>query len=144
MHNVPFMMNMPPPEAPSTPAWDPHELKDIDMAEASPPQPHAEQNENDDTHTESGGGRRIATGGMVRVFRSRQKQKERERSRLAITRTRAQVEDEDENEDSGIESDDEDRNGRVTPITQNTSNHYTLNLPGPIAPQSETPYVLLG
>jgi hypothetical protein len=29
-------------------------------------------------------------------------------------------------------------------VTQNTSNHYTLNMPSAPAPQSDMPHVLLG
>ena len=131
MHNVPFVMNVPAPQTPQVHAWNPHEMRDIDMVDASPPQPSTrDQDENDDRE---GSARKIATGGLVRVFKSRQKQ--RAKSRLATTQ--AQVED----EESEAESEQE---GIVTPITQNTSNHYTLNIPGPVAPRSDTPYVLLG
>lgn len=46
--------------------------------------------------------------------------------------------------DDSDEDEDSDDEGRVTPLTQNTSNHYTLNMPGPAPPQSDLPYVLLG
>ncbi|KAI0089858.1 Di-sulfide bridge nucleocytoplasmic transport domain-containing protein [Irpex rosettiformis] len=135
MHNVPFIINVPAPQTPSTPAWNPHELKDIDMAEASPPQPHTKEHDENEKEDAESGRRKIATGGMVRVFRSRQKQ----RARNCLATTKMQV----GGEASEPESEEEEE-GRVTPITQNTSNHYTLNLPGPAAPQSDTPYVLLG
>jgi hypothetical protein len=103
------------------------------MAEPSPPQPSRKSG--DENEGKEGRLRKISTGGLVRVYKSRQKQ--RERSRLVVTRP------EGEDEESEAESDDAEE-GRVTPITQNMSNHYTLNLPGPAAPQSDTPYVLLG
>ncbi|KAI0706195.1 Di-sulfide bridge nucleocytoplasmic transport domain-containing protein [Cytidiella melzeri] len=130
IHDVPFMLNIPPPQTPQNPnTWVPPDTtKDVDMAEASPPQPSSKERDENDT----------AAGGLIRVFKSRQRQ--RERSRLAAAAKKVQVEDDDE---SGGESDEEE-DGIVTPITQNTSNHYTLNLPSPTAPQSDTPYVLLG
>lgn len=110
------------------------------MAELSPPK--ASQSlpvKEVKKEVESGDGdgdRTVALGAMRRVFRSRQKA--RDRSRLRRGRSRSgEVDDSDEDEDS----DDE---GRVTPLTQNTSNHYTLNMPGPAPPQSDLPYVLLG
>ncbi|EED84750.1 predicted protein [Postia placenta Mad-698-R] len=150
--NVPFLFQQPVPQSPHTPAWvpPPHfspakafpqpDIKDVDMAELSPPK--ASQSlpvKEVKKEVESGDGdgdRTVALGAMRRVFRSRQKA--RDRSRLRRGRSRSgEVDDSDEDEDS----DDE---GRVTPLTQNTSNHYTLNMPGPAPPQSDLPYVLLG
>ena len=81
--------------------------------------------------------RAIALGGLKRVYNSRQKA--RSKSKLAIVTMRKGVEDHDSSDDS-----DEEIVRDVTPITQNTSNHYTLNLPGPAPTRSDLPYVLLG
>lgn len=129
-------MNIPAPQTPQRDAWVPPtssyvEIKDVDMAEVSPPQKPTPPAESDEE--ERNGKRVIALSGLKRVYKSRKKQ--RERSRLAMER--AKVEDVG---DSGDESED----GVASPVTQNTSNHYTLNLPGPASPQSDTPYVLLG
>jgi hypothetical protein len=93
------------------------------MSDLSPPK----SEEND---AESG--RSVATGALRRVFKSREKARNRNRlgSRLSSE------------EDSGSESDGQGH--RVTPHTQNTSNHYTLNLPSAPVPHSDTPYILLG
>ncbi|EKM60451.1 uncharacterized protein PHACADRAFT_82283 [Phanerochaete carnosa HHB-10118-sp] len=127
--NIPFMLNVPAPVTPHRDAWVPPnaayaEIKDVDMTEASPPQKPEEGR---------GGDRKIALGGLKRVYKSRQKL--REQSRLGQVKARVEVA-----EESDAESEDE----VVSPIAQNTSNHYTLNLPAPAAPRSDTPYVLLG
>lgn len=138
--NIPFMLNVPAPATPYRDPWVPPneayaEIKDVDMAEASPPQRPApiEATSSSSDHEDEGRSRdrRIALGGLKRVYKSRQRL--RERSRMGAS----PVEDTD---DSDAESEDE----VVSPITQNTSNHYTLNLPAPTAPKSDTPYVLLG
>lgn len=92
------------------------------MSELSPQQ-------SEETGTE--GGRNVATGALRRVFKSRER--ERGKNRLAVAR---RTED-----GSGTDSEDD---GLLIPHTQNTSNHYTLNLPSAPAPQSDTPYILLG
>ena len=97
------------------------------MAEASPPKE---------------GERAVAGGALRRVFRSRERARGGGRSRLAMTRA-ADAEEEDEEEGSGEESEEDEGRGRVA-RRQNTSNHYTLNLPSAPAPQSDTPYILLG
>jgi len=61
--------------------------------------------------------RRVATGGLRRVFKQRDKRQE--------SRPIARQEDE-------------------KPVTQTTSHHYTLNMPAPPPPPSDLPYVLLG
>lgn len=128
-----------PPHTPHQPAWEPPaashvELKDVDMAEASPPQ--VTMKDADEDESMEGNSRSIATGGMKRLFRLRQRQKEK--SRLAVARVKA------ESDCSEAESDDDGGSSVVTPITQNTSNHYTLNMPGPASPRSETPDILIG
>lgn len=103
------------------------------MPDASPPRPPSPEKEGDEDS-----GRTMSLGGLRRVFKSRQKA--RSKSKLAIVTTRAKKQD----DESDVDDSDEDDNREITPITQNTSNHYTLNLPGPASTQSDTPYVLLG
>ena len=85
----------------------------------------------DEVHkeVENANGRPVATGGLRRVYRQR------------IRRARSTHRSRADDEESEGESDEE---GAMTPVTQNTSNHYTLNMPAHPAPQSDTPYVLLG
>ncbi|PCH33102.1 hypothetical protein WOLCODRAFT_134900 [Wolfiporia cocos MD-104 SS10] len=146
--NTPFLFQQPAPQSPHTPAWapPPHfsaakafpqpEPKDVDMLESSPPKP-AQAPQAKEDQGEAGGERAVATGAMRRVFNARQRAKER--GRVARGRSRAADQEESDDDDGGRE----DR-GRISPVTQNTSNHYTLNMPGPAAPQSDIPYVLLG
>ncbi|KAI8983228.1 Di-sulfide bridge nucleocytoplasmic transport domain-containing protein [Trametes punicea] len=137
-NNVPFLFQEPVPHSPHTPAWTPPpsfspekafpqpEIKDVDMSEAPSPEKERE--------TEGEGERPMAVGALRRVFRKR---RARERSQLG--RRRARVEDDDSTaEDSGDEVD------QYAAVTRKTSNHYTLNLSGPAAPQSDLPYRLLG
>lgn len=77
--------------------------------------------------------RPVATGGLRRVFKQRTKR--------LYSRRRPREHETDEGLSSGAESEDD---GAVTPVTQNTSNHYTLNIPANPAPQSDLPYILLG
>jgi len=77
--------------------------------------------------------RLVATGGLRRVFKQRTQ-------RLYSRRRRREHED-DEGSSSSAES-EEDQSAK--PVTQNTSNHYTLNIPANLAPQSDLPYTLLG
>ncbi|THH23174.1 hypothetical protein EUX98_g7998 [Antrodiella citrinella] len=163
IQNVPFIFNTPPPQVPHAPAWVPPkaprlpepELRDVDMGEASPParlqeqaavgngvgkkgSRHVEEEEGDD------GERVIATGGLKRVFKSRQKA-QRERSRLAVVvrrgRSRGHFSDD---EHSGSDDDRGDEDEEEYEVVRNTSNHYTLNVPAPAPPKSDTPYILLG
>ncbi|TFY53504.1 hypothetical protein EVG20_g10082 [Dentipellis fragilis] len=146
--NVPFLFNTPPPHTPHAPAWAPPaqhsptkpyaELADIDMAELSPPKPEEKEKEKE---KESEGGRSVAVGAMRRVFKSRQGARER----LALKSTRRRADGEDEDASSGSENESDD--GRSSPRksrVQNLSHHYTLNVPSPAAPHTDTPYVLLG
>ncbi|KAK7059225.1 hypothetical protein VNI00_001852 [Paramarasmius palmivorus] len=111
---------------PSTPA---PELRDVDMSEVSPPKPTDDINISPEKVEH--GSRVVATGGLRRVYQARQKAKH---SRLAIARNR-------ENGSDGEDYDSDD-DGAIIP--HNTSNHYTLNMPSPAPPPSDTPYVLLG
>ncbi|KAI0668678.1 Di-sulfide bridge nucleocytoplasmic transport domain-containing protein [Trametes maxima] len=137
-NNVPFLFQQPPPQTPHTPAWAPPpsfspekafpqpEFKDVDMSEATSPEKEKEG--------EGEGERSLAVGALRRVFNKRHG---RERSRLG--RRRARV---DDGISSAEESGDEDDHRAA--VTRKTTNHYTLNLPGPAPPQSDLPYRLLG
>ncbi|KZT68780.1 hypothetical protein DAEQUDRAFT_670702 [Daedalea quercina L-15889] len=143
-NNVPFLFNEPLPQTPHTPAWAPPpnfsptkafpqpEIKDVDMADSSPPKPGELEPQNAD-EKEGEGERAVALGAVRRVYRSRQRARERSRRR-GKSRGLDQ-----EGSDVSDESDDDEDRGVV-----NTSHHYTLNMPGPTPPQSDLPYVLLG
>ncbi|KAF9457462.1 Di-sulfide bridge nucleocytoplasmic transport domain-containing protein [Collybia nuda] len=139
--NVPFIFNQ--NATPSTPhqhPWAPPPLfspdkafpknmlqdepNDVDMSEVSPDKVDDKKPEN---------GRVVASGAMRRVYNMRQKS----RSGWASRRLMEEGEFVDA-DDSGSE-DEMDR-----ALMQNTSNHYTLNIPAPPPPQSDLPYVLLG
>ncbi len=92
---------------------------------------HNKMKDNDSKDKDSS--RRVATGGLRRVFKQRNKHQE---SRLTTRRHQ-------EEEGSASDGDSEDEK-RAAPVTQTTSHHYTLNMPGPAPPPSELPYVLLG
>lgn len=77
-------------------------------------------------------GRPMAVGGLRRVFKQRTRRFYGRRQRR------------EDDEDPSSSADESDEEGTVTPHTQNTSNHYTLNMPAPPAPPSDMPYVLLG
>lgn len=136
--NVPFIFQRPPPHTNPPPPWVPppnfspqkvfpqpqpaQEFRDIDMSELSPPKPDESEKEN---------GRVVAMGAMRRVFNSRRK---------ANAKSRAMRDPADGSDDEYSE-DDRDH---ARPLTQNTSTHYTLNMPSGSASPSDTPYVLLG
>ena len=144
VQNVPFMLNIPQPRTEPVHPWIPptspltvklapqQELRDVDMAEPSPPRLRIGEEEKE-TDKEQ---RLISVGGMRRVFRSRQKANKTGKSLAMKMEAEVDEGDEPENEDDSERS--------VSPVAQNTSNHYTLNLPSPIASPSDTPYVLLG
>ncbi|KAI9566988.1 Di-sulfide bridge nucleocytoplasmic transport domain-containing protein [Boletus coccyginus] len=133
--NVPFIFQSHPPQTNPPYPWAPPpnfspqkafsqpELRDVDMSDLSPPKTEEIGKEN---------GRAVATGGLRRVYKLRQKARAESRSRRN---------DEDPEQTSEDDSED-DKIAR--PLTQNTSNHYTLNMPSAPAPRSDTPYVLLG
>lgn len=138
--NIPFIFQSPPPQTPEQHPWAPpsnfsaskafpqpvfQELRDVDMAESSPPGP-IEHDTNDTP-------RAVATGALSRVFKSRQKARDKSRRSTA----------KDVGDDDGEDSDDSD-DDPTRPLTQTTSNHYTLNVPAPLLPQSDLPYILLG
>jgi len=138
---VPFLFNSPLPQTPHKHAWTPppnfsptkafpqEELKDVDMPDVSPPK--SEYNGGD-------GARAVALGAVKRIFKSRQKA-----LRVAKKRLEEDERDEresDESENGGDGSPTDSRESRI----RRMSTHYTLNMPSPAVPHSETPYVLLG
>lgn len=134
--NIPFIFQSPePPSTSQSYPWTPdsmkmspkEELKDVDMGETSPLKVDVDSDEKEN-------GRQIALGALKRVYGRR-----RRRRMSKSSRSRPKLADKDEGLDSGSDMDD-----RITPITQNTANHYTVNMPVPISVSSETPYVLLG
>ncbi|KAJ6519241.1 Di-sulfide bridge nucleocytoplasmic transport domain-containing protein [Mycena sanguinolenta] len=148
--NIPFIFQTPPRQgSPSPYPWAPPpnfspakafpqaspgpELRDVDMREASPPKAEAGP-----TSPENNGAvvpaRKVSTGGMRRVLKSRMK------SALSMSTVPESRGDE---RDPYSDSDDEGE-GRLTGTSSTTSNHYTLNIPSPPAPQSDVPYILLG
>lgn len=104
------------------------------MVETTPPKVRLASPERDPDKSFEGE-RVVATGAMRRVFKSRQKAKER--SRLGSA---------DRSGDEDLSEDDDEGHGgiRAAPFSQTTSNHYTLNMPGPAHPPSSLPYILLG
>ncbi|EJF58786.1 Di-sulfide bridge nucleocytoplasmic transport domain-containing protein [Dichomitus squalens] len=137
--NTPFLFNIPAPQTPHPPAWVPPpnfspekafpqpELHDVEMSESSPGSKLTEQEQDGE------GNRPVSGAALRRVYKRRN---QRDRSRLG--RRHARV---DDGESSGEESGEE---GDHAPLTQKTTNHYTLNMAGPIAPQSDLPFRLLG
>ncbi|KAJ6573926.1 Di-sulfide bridge nucleocytoplasmic transport domain-containing protein [Mycena vulgaris] len=138
--NIPFIFQTPTRQTSPTPyPWAPPanfspakafpqpppapELRDVDMREASPPKPET------DAGTSPEGSRKVATGGMRRILKSRMK------SALSMSTV-----PESRRDGADPYSDSEDE-GHLTPTM---SNHYTLNMPSPPAPQSDVPYILLG
>ena len=150
-HNVPFLLPPTPVPRTQTPSWIPPplfspekafpsqaDIKDIDMADLSPLK-DGEHASEQTKHADNG--RPVATGGMRRVYNQRRRRQE---NRLVAARNRRTGDEDEVALQSGSESEDE---GTVTPLTQNTSNHYTLNMPAPAAPpapQSDLPYIWLG
>jgi hypothetical protein len=138
--SVPFIFQSPPPKSPHVHAWAPpenfspekafpqEEIKDVDMAEPSPPKPSLE--------TGADGRRTMALGAVRRVFRSRQK---------ARSRALAHAVEENSGESSASDDgSDEERFKSRPPHVRKLSHHYTLNMPSPAPLKTDTPYVLLG
>ncbi|KAG6845287.1 hypothetical protein H0H87_011438 [Tephrocybe sp. NHM501043] len=135
--NVPFIFNQnaisstpnphpwqPPPHfSPEKAFPNVPEPNDVDMSEASPNKGE-EQGKPEN-------GRAMAVGGLRRVYNARKKTQNSQ-----MTRRRRSEESEDEDV---FDSDEE-----TEALVQNTSNHYTLNMPAAPPPQSDLPYILLG
>ena len=99
----------------------------MDMAEPSPPKPQ---------ETGTDGRRAMALGAVRRVFRSRQK-----------ARSKPHAHGNEEDSETSLASDDGSDDERLSsprPRIQKLSHHYTLNVPSPIQPKADTPYILLG
>jgi len=103
------------------------ESKDVDMGESTPPKVDVDSDEKENE-------RQTAPGALKRVYGQRRRRQMPKSSWSCQT-----LADTDQGSDSGSDVDD-----HITPITQNTANHYTLNMPVPLAVTSETPYILLG
>ncbi|KAJ6569548.1 Di-sulfide bridge nucleocytoplasmic transport domain-containing protein [Mycena capillaripes] len=141
--NIPFIFQTPPRNVDPAPyPWAPPanfsptkafpqpspapELWDVDMREASPPKP--------DANVSPESSRKVATGGMRRILKSRMK--------TALSMSTVPESPGDGKDDPYSDSEEETESaGR---LTRTMSNHYTLNMPSPPAPQSDLPYVLLG
>lgn len=150
-HNVPFLLPQTPVPHTQLPSWTPPpsfspekafpsqvDIKDIDMADLSPFKNDQSASEQVKHEKDADNGRPVATGGMRRVYNQRRKRQE---NRLVVARNRRAGDEDEVASRSGSESEEE---GTVTPLAQNTSNHYTLNMPAPAPPQSDLPYILLG
>ena len=136
---VPFIFQSPPPKSPYVHAWAPpenfspekafpqEEIRDVDMAEPSPPKPQ---------ETGTDGRRTMALGAVRRVFKSRQK-----------VRSKARAHANEEDSETSLASDDGSDDERLSsrrPRVRNLSHHYTLNVPSPVQPKTDAPYILLG
>lgn len=103
------------------------ELNDVDMSEVSPDKVDDKKPDN---------GRVVALGGMRRIYNMRQKSRDGRMGRRQI--------EEGEHDDVDDSDSDDETDRAMSALTQNTSNHYTLNIPAPPPPQSDLPYILLG
>ncbi|KLO06320.1 hypothetical protein SCHPADRAFT_923200 [Schizopora paradoxa] len=149
--NVHYLFNPPPPQNSwpswSTPSKQP-DVSDVDMkdVEISPLRPgpsshEEEQNAGDGKEKEEEGSpekRLISNAAVRRLARKRNNKGRSNRGRGGMRLD--EVEDVEESEDEGYDSDGSPRRS----VVQSTSNHYTLNMPGPATQKTETPYVLLG
>jgi hypothetical protein len=137
--DIPFMFNTA-PGTPQPPPWAPpasfspekafpktSESKDVEMEESSPQRPEDKKVDH---------GRTVAAGAMRRVYNSRQKSHDRR-----VVRKQTQ---EGENGDLDRSDSDDETVGPHQPLAQNTSHHYTLNLPATPPHQPDLPYILLG
>lgn len=100
------------------------------MSEASPPKQEAARTSSNPDDGEEGG-RPVSTNALKRVFKARQKR------RAPLTVSRRAVDD-------GLEDETDEEDGQPHAVTQNTSHHYTLNMPSAPANTSELPFLLLG
>ena len=147
--NIPFLFEIPPQKPDNPQPWTPpatpciakafpqQELCDVDMAEASPPRAEPPQDEKKPIREEEQD-RRIATGGMRRVWKSREKAKGR--SKLALVKAHVET----ESEESEEEREGSSKAASKTRNTQHHSNYYTLNLPSASSLATDGPYIMLG
>lgn len=160
--NVRYLFNPPPVQyQTSTPGIDVSDvdMKDVEVTPTHPPSPgkphnktETSRNDKQDIENEIPERRLISNAAVRRIKRSQKMSKPRSlnRSRSDRQAAGAQVmdgdedDDEDSADDDGFENDGSSRKLRLKPVTQNTSNHYTLNMTGPGPAKADTPYVLLG
>ena len=90
--------------------------------------------------------RRISNAAVRRLARKRRDARSHTRTKRQRDTSKASYSDEEDA--SGDDDEDSDGGspvkGRQRAVTRNTSNHYTLNMPGPPPVKTDTPYVLLG
>jgi hypothetical protein len=137
--SVPFIFQSPPPKSPYVHPWAPpesfspekafpqEEIKDVDMAELSPPKGQ---------EAGTDGRRTMALGAVRRVFKSRQKARSRAHGHAVEERS-------GESSASDDGSDDEHFKSRL-PHVRKLEHHYTVNMPSPAPLNADTPYLLLG
>lgn len=141
----------PPPEIPEV------DMKDIELSpvrqplRSGPGQSNSESTRERDRrdHSDRGHGeenesperRRISNAAVRRIARERQETRGKNRSR---DKSRIVDADDDEESTDNEDYDDDEPSRKGRALTRNTSNHYTLNMPGPAPVKSETPYILLG
>lgn len=145
-----------------------HEIADVIMrdAELSPQRPTQQQAEDarsgrsrtqvDDCDKENDRGRvedesperRMISNAAVRRLARRQNGDLKSRSRRYRSRALNGERGGEEDEEDDDASDEYDEYGspkkKGVAVTRNTSNHYTLNMPGPAPVKADTPYILLG
>lgn len=137
--NTPFIFQF--NQSPSTPQSYPRtsdsmeispqeESRDVDMGESISLISLKIDADSDEKENE----RQIVPGALKRVHGQR-----RRRHMSKSSQSCQKLADTDQGSDSGSDMDD-----HITPVTQNTANHYTLNMPVSPAVTSETPYILLG
>ncbi|KAI0740243.1 Di-sulfide bridge nucleocytoplasmic transport domain-containing protein [Earliella scabrosa] len=137
-NNMPFLFREPIPQSSHSPPWAPPsthaphkatmpslppKLNAVYMPETNPGGPIPEREQIEDTSE-----RALAFGALRRVYKERN-----ERGRSQLGRRRRRLDD-----DEG-----EEEEHRPRPLSQKTTNHYTLNVAGP-ASQYDTPSSLLG
>ena len=124
------------------------ECKEPGKREARNGVTHGESEEEEDGDGDTSFERRVISNAAVRRIARRRKQ-----DRGAGHRTKSLLRELIRSGDAGevvgeYSSDDDDYNGRHDgkgrAVVPTTSNHYTLNMPGPAPAKNETPYVLLG
>ncbi|KAL5534708.1 hypothetical protein ACEPAG_1172 [Sanghuangporus baumii] len=91
--------------------------------------------------------RRISNAAVRRIARRRRDVRTHGRTNRLRDKSKASYSDDEDASGDEEDSDGESpRKGRQVQraVTRNTSNHYTLNMPGPPPVKTDTPYVLLG
>ena len=93
--------------------------------------------------------RRLISNAAVRRIARRRGQARSGPSRLHSSKLGgksmvADEEDEDNSDEDEYDEDGSPRKSLTRTVTRNTSNHYTLNMPGPAPTKGDAPYILLG